>query len=170
MKRVDRANYVKDGRYAYEDSPQYVDHLRELGRGTEVGIVRPIGFGATISAPHMVSGSNLGLGLLRPSPICSPAHHTCVSWSHLTILTFPCDAVRCRSFALSCDTIACACLPVSPSMDQARSAYSRRRLRIGIHRSGLPSPPQFSGPAPTHGLDCKCIFFGYTDHGRSCWH
>lgn len=33
MKRVDRANYVKDGRYAYEDSPQYVDHMHELGRG-----------------------------------------------------------------------------------------------------------------------------------------
>lgn len=29
MKRVDRENYVKGGRYAYEDSPQYVGHLRE---------------------------------------------------------------------------------------------------------------------------------------------
>ena len=29
MKRVDRANYVKDGQYAYEDSPQYVGHMGE---------------------------------------------------------------------------------------------------------------------------------------------
>jgi protein-L-isoaspartate(D-aspartate) O-methyltransferase len=35
MKRVDRANYVLSSYYAYEDSPQF------------------IGFGQTISAPHM---------------------------------------------------------------------------------------------------------------------
>jgi len=74
MKRVDRANYVKDGRYAYEDSPQYVAHLGELGRGTELRIIRPIGFGATISAPHMVSGFGFesGAGLWRPWPRSVP--------------------------------------------------------------------------------------------------
>jgi len=55
MKRVDRANYVKDGRYAYEDSPQYVGSPSQLWNGSELPIGRPIGFGATISAPHMVS-------------------------------------------------------------------------------------------------------------------
>ena len=95
MKRVDRTNYVKDGRYAYEDSPQYVDHLRELGRGTEVRIVRPIGFGATISAPHMVSGSNM----TSSAPICPPVppHVRRLVSSHNTDLSR--DTVRCRSFA-----------------------------------------------------------------------
>jgi hypothetical protein len=79
MKRVDRANYVKDGRYAYEDSPQYVVHLRELRMGTELRIIRPIGFGATISAPHMVSGSNLARVCCVLGPDLSP--HVCPSTS-----------------------------------------------------------------------------------------
>lgn len=93
MKRVDRANYVKDGRYAYEDSPQYVDHMHELGRGTEIRIVRPIGFGATISAPHMVSASNLArfCCVLGPDLSPSPPHVRRSISSHNTDLS--CDII-----------------------------------------------------------------------------
>lgn len=47
MKKVDRANYVPAKESAYEDSPQSVpSHFNKLTN-------RRIGYGATISAPHM---------------------------------------------------------------------------------------------------------------------
>jgi hypothetical protein len=57
MKAVDRANYVKDGVDAYFDSPLL--RIRTSGYEIEPCLTifknRPIGHGATISAPHMVS-------------------------------------------------------------------------------------------------------------------
>ena len=57
MNAVDRANYVKDGVDAYFDSPLL--RIRTSGYEIEpcltIFINRPIGHGATISAPHMVS-------------------------------------------------------------------------------------------------------------------
>ena len=59
MKKVDRANYVPDKRFAYMDSPQSVP-LPFLSLILSYGLrnvsdcwSRQIGFGATISAPHM---------------------------------------------------------------------------------------------------------------------
>ena len=57
MNAVDRANYVMDGIDAYFDSPLL--RFRTSGYDIEpcltIFINRPIGHGATISAPHMVS-------------------------------------------------------------------------------------------------------------------
>ena len=53
MARVDRVNFVLKKSQAYDDSPQYVGSFLsyELTTGRAF---RPIGHGATISAPHMV--------------------------------------------------------------------------------------------------------------------
>ena len=53
MRKVDRRNYVLDVRSAYEDSPQYVAKSLMFGAEESSWVSRRIGFGATISAPHM---------------------------------------------------------------------------------------------------------------------
>ncbi|CAL1699219.1 unnamed protein product [Somion occarium] len=70
MKKVDRANYVIDPTYAYEDSPQ------------------PIGYDATISAPHMHAHATENLlPLLKPGAkvldIGSGSGYLCAVFHHL---------------------------------------------------------------------------------------